>query len=43
MDGGAHFYRCYETKDGKYMAVGSIEVKFFVGLLKGLGYSKDKI
>jgi alpha-methylacyl-CoA racemase len=25
LDGGAPFYRCYETSDGKYMAVGAIE------------------
>jgi alpha-methylacyl-CoA racemase len=25
LDGGAPFYRTYETSDGRYMAVGAIE------------------
>ena len=29
LDGGAPFYRTYETADGKYMAVGAIEPQFF--------------
>jgi alpha-methylacyl-CoA racemase len=29
LDGGAPFYRCYETADGRYMAVGAIEPEFF--------------
>ncbi len=29
LDGGAPFYRCYETGDGKYIAVGAIEAQFF--------------
>jgi len=36
LDGGAPFYRTYETRDGKYVAVGAIEQKFFVALLKKL-------
>ncbi len=39
LDGGAPFYRCYETADGKYMAVGAIEPQFFAQLLSGLGLS----
>lgn len=39
LDGGAPFYRCYETSDGKYMAVGAIEPQFFAALLSGLGLS----
>ena len=39
LDGGAPFYRCYETSDGKYMAVGAIEPQFFAALLAGLGLS----
>lgn len=34
LDGGAPFYRCYETKDGEYFAVGAIEGKFFEELLR---------
>jgi alpha-methylacyl-CoA racemase len=34
LDGGMPFYRCYETSDGKYMAVGCIEPQFFALFLK---------
>ncbi|GBG40289.1 CaiB/BaiF CoA transferase family protein [Mycobacterium montefiorense] len=43
LDGGAPFYRCYETSDGKYMAVGAIEPQFFAALLGGLGLSPDDV
>ncbi|TPX38763.1 hypothetical protein SeLEV6574_g07648 [Synchytrium endobioticum] len=36
LDSGAPFYEVYETRDGKYMSVGSIEPRFFALLLKGL-------
>ncbi|MCK0090315.1 CoA transferase [Rhodococcus sp. HNM0563] len=36
LDTGAPYYEVYETKDGKYMAVGSIEPQFYALLLKGL-------
>jgi alpha-methylacyl-CoA racemase len=39
LDGGAPFYRTYETADGRYMAVGAIEPQFFAQLLDGLGLS----
>lgn len=43
LDGGAPFYGCYETSDGKYMAVGAIEPQFFAALLAGLGLSADEV
>ena len=43
LDGGAPFYRTYETSDGRYMAVGAIEPQFFAELLKGLGLSPDEV
>jgi alpha-methylacyl-CoA racemase len=43
LDGGAPFYRTYETADGKYMAVGAIEPQFFAQLLAGLGLSGDDV
>lgn len=43
LDGGAPFYRCYETADGKYMAVGAIEPQFFAALLRGLGLAADEV
>jgi alpha-methylacyl-CoA racemase len=33
MDGAAHFYRCYETLDGKFLSVGSIEPQFYEQML----------
>ena len=43
LDGGAPFYRCYETSDGKYLAVGAIEPQFFAALLTGLGLVPDEV
>jgi alpha-methylacyl-CoA racemase len=37
LDGGAHFYRCYETSDGKYLSVAAIEPQFYAELLRRLG------
>ncbi|KAF7724109.1 hypothetical protein EC973_001293 [Apophysomyces ossiformis] len=37
LDGGSHFYQVYETKDGRYMAVGAIEPQFYALMLKGIG------
>jgi alpha-methylacyl-CoA racemase len=34
--GGAPFYRCYETLDGGYLAVGAVENKFYADLIDGL-------
>ena len=43
LDGGAPFYGCYETSDGKYVAVGAIEPQFFAALLDGLGLAADDV
>lgn len=40
LDGGAHFYDTYETKDGKWVSIGSIEPKFYALLLKLSGLEK---
>lgn len=37
LDGGAHFYDVYQTADGKYISVGSIEPKFYAELLRLTG------
>ena len=37
LDGGAHFYDTYETADGKWISVGSIEPQFYALLLKHAG------
>lgn len=39
LDGGAPFYRAYETADGRYVAVGAIEPQFYAVLLERLGLS----
>jgi alpha-methylacyl-CoA racemase len=40
LDTGAHFYEVYETSDGGYMSVGSIEPQFYDALLQGLELDK---
>ena len=37
VDGGAPYYTVYETRDGKYVAVGAIEKRFYAELVKRLG------
>ena len=37
LDSGCPYYDTYETKDRKFMAVGSLEPQFFKELVKGLG------
>ena len=37
LDSGAHFYDTYETKDGKYIAIGAIEPQFYRELLQKTG------
>ena len=37
LDGGAPFYRTYETSDGRFMAVGALEPAFYTALVEGLG------
>lgn len=34
LDGAAHFYDTYETKDGKYVSIGSIESQFYALLIE---------
>ncbi len=43
LDSGAHFYNTYETRDGKFISVGSIEPQFYALLLEksGLGEKPD--
>ncbi|KAH6626954.1 CoA-transferase family III domain-containing protein [Chaetomium sp. MPI-SDFR-AT-0129] len=36
LDSGCPWYDCYETKDGKWMAVGALEPQFFGELMKRL-------
>ncbi len=41
LDGGAHFYNTYETRDGKFISVGSIEPQFYALLLEKSGLGAD--
>ncbi|MFT5391995.1 MAG: alpha-methylacyl-CoA racemase [Gammaproteobacteria bacterium] len=41
LDGGAHFYRCYRTKDEKFISIASIETKFYAILLDKMGIAED--
>ena len=42
LDGGAHFYGSYETLDGKYVSIGSIEPQFYSLLLEKAGLDHEK-
>jgi alpha-methylacyl-CoA racemase len=37
LDSGAHFYDAYETADGEWISIGSIEPQFYAELLAKLG------
>jgi len=37
LDGGAHFYRCYECSDGRYISVGALEPEFYAQFLERAG------
>jgi alpha-methylacyl-CoA racemase len=43
LDTGAHYYNVYETSDGKYIAVGSIEPKFYAELLRLSGLASQEL
>ena len=41
LDGGAHFYDTYETADGEYVSIGSIEPQFYALLIEKAGLDAD--
>ncbi|NWG04481.1 MAG: CoA transferase [Syntrophaceae bacterium] len=43
LDTGAHFYDVYETADGKYISIGSIEPKFYAELLRLLDIGEEDL
>ena len=43
LDSGAPFYDVYETSDGKYISIGSIEPKFYAELIQKLGLERDNL
>ena len=42
LDGGAHFYSTYETLDGKYISIGSIEPQFYALLVEKAGLDAER-
>jgi alpha-methylacyl-CoA racemase len=43
LDSGAPWYDSYETKDGKFVAIGAIEPKFYAALIERLGLASDAL
>ncbi|MDX1374189.1 MAG: CaiB/BaiF CoA-transferase family protein [Burkholderiales bacterium] len=43
LDSGAPWYDAYETKDAKYVSIGSIEPKFYAELLQRLGLAGESL
>ena len=43
LDTGAHFYESYETSDGKFVSVGSIEPQFYAEFLEKLGLAGEDV
>ena len=43
LDGGAPWYDTYATSDGRYVAVGAIEARFYAALLAGLGLAGEEL
>jgi len=43
LDGGAHYYNVYETADGRHLAVGAMEARFYRAFMEGLGYAPDAV
>lgn len=41
LDGGAHFYDTYETADGEFVALGSIEPQFYAELVEKAGLDPE--
>ena len=41
LDGGAHFYGTYKTKDARFVSIGSIEPQFYALLLEKTGLDQD--
>jgi alpha-methylacyl-CoA racemase len=43
IDGGSHFYDAYETADGGYISIGSIEPQFYAELLRLTGLEGEEL
>ena len=43
LDGGAPFYGVYETGDGRHVAIGALEPKFYAELIEKLGLAGEEL
>jgi alpha-methylacyl-CoA racemase len=43
LSGAAHYYDTYETQDGKYISIGSLEPQFFALLMEKLGLTDSDL
>jgi len=43
LDGGAHYYGVFETKDGRHISIGSIEPQFYALLKEKTGLTDDDL
>lgn len=43
LDGGAHWYDCYECADGNYVSVGALEPAFYRELVERCGLADDPL
>ena len=43
IDGGVPWYRSYMTADGRHMAVGAIEERFYLNFVQGLGLAPEAL
>jgi alpha-methylacyl-CoA racemase len=41
VDTGSHWYEVYEAADGKFLAVGALEAKFYRAFVEGIGLDPD--
>jgi alpha-methylacyl-CoA racemase len=42
VDTGSHWYEVYEAADGKFLAVGALEAKFYRAFVEGIGLDADE-
>ncbi|WP_241520944.1 CaiB/BaiF CoA transferase family protein [Steroidobacter cummioxidans] len=43
LSGGAHYYDTYQTRDGKYISIGSLEPQFFALLMEKLDLQQSEM
>ncbi|MGH8616455.1 MAG: CaiB/BaiF CoA transferase family protein [Burkholderiales bacterium] len=43
LDGGSPYYDTYETRDGRFVAIGANEPKFYAALLERLGLAQEAL